>query len=368
VYTSNPWVDDAAAARDGIDWLTYDADAAVAQAAADADHNNQQTISLSDLISTPEEAIRRMRIRSEAINNELPTLSDVWRAARECPLPVDVHSFDELILALNASERSHPAYEATTLATLVAELTSRDPAAGIRLRNLIRHRRAHGAIPDELPEEERAEAGRTRMRRREASEPLWRAYVADLDSSGGRGASRLYEHLPPSMGTAAETEGPFEIFSQRRRALARPRSDRSAPASERAPTPFAAEVADTPASSVELSPALPADCPASPPPTSAVNEAVHATGSPPPAPVTSADLAERFARARRSIAPMPQLRTTASPGPVPGQVTVSAVESHRQRLRRVLSPILRDDEVDLRAAAIAAAVEEEEVVAVDGEN
>lgn len=365
---ANPWADEAAAARDGLDWLTFDAESAAARAAAtaDADENDDPAGEFAGLTVGPEEALRRWQNDPDAaMGNSLPTLSDVWRAARECPLPVDVHSLEELVLALNASERSHPNYEATTLATLVAELTSRDPAAGIRLRNMVRHRRARGAALDRLTDNGRPEAHRVSARRaRDEGEPLWRAYVADLDSSGGRGASRLYEHLPPSMGAAGVGEGAFEIFSQRRRVLARGLEGRgsegSGAPSEQAPTPFAGlgEAADTPASSVGLSPAQvhAADCPASPPALSRL--------SPPPVPLTSADLAEQLARARRSIAPMPQPRGrgTESPGlGVEGREgTGSGAEAYRARLRGLVSPLLRDEEEGLREAAMAAMTAEDD--------
>lgn len=259
---------------------------------------------------------------STAPDPHLPTQQELWSILLDDPYPTAlITSYPSFLDRLNATFLPTIPLIAPDLTSLVSELTRRDPAFPIHIRNLI-HRREGGAGVDVA-----SEPATTVSRSHDRFD--YAAFRRERQSAGARqneeareGIWRVVEHLdqPDVAGRTAAEQGEseaqltFSEFARRRRAERREtdteggdappvlayagagRMDVDAPDT---PTITVTD-ASTPATSHAASPT---NCP-SPPATSHV--------APPPLPRTSASVAEAHFRAQRPVAPLPSATSSAS--------------------------------------------------------
>ncbi|GAA6030156.1 hypothetical protein JCM8097_009291 [Rhodosporidiobolus ruineniae] len=296
---------------------------------------------------------------------EHPTFAELWSILIEDEFPSSrITTFRSFLDALNSSSFSTTLLVAEDMNALLAELTRRDPAIPIRVRNVI-WRRLAGRSPGEIARANLAAGldalGRPVARARSPSPVAERwapraveaaAAAAEQPQQEGIWRASFVEHLddgseverPVALGDGAGAEEgqprdalSFFEFSRRRRADRRvaeeeggagePSGSGSGSGAMDVDSPAASgsgndgvdtpaitvtDTNTTPATSVQgLSPPSTAnDCPSPPLPS--------ASSAPLPPPRTSASIAEEHFRAQRRIARLPSPSSASSASTAPG--------------------------------------------------
>ncbi|BGP13289.1 hypothetical protein JCM10213_004941 [Rhodosporidiobolus nylandii] len=273
---------------------------------------------LSDLSSSTPAAHSASSISIAAPSfPDQPTFEELWGILCDDPFPSpSVTSFSSFLDCLNASLYSTSPLTSADMHGLLLELTRRDPALPVRVRNAV-HRRGAGTN-DVSP----------------LREGIWHAsFVEHLDDGTERA-------LPVDAGGAGRSGGEaaavsFADFARRRRAERRLREEEGGAApgaggssngamdveeEPGTPTITVTDAASTPATSAALSPAASGtDCPP------ALQAVASAAALPPlPPPRTSAAIAEAAFREQRRIARLPSPGASGASSPAPRQATTAA--------------------------------------------
>ncbi|GAA5876088.1 hypothetical protein JCM1840_002765 [Sporobolomyces johnsonii] len=314
------------------------------QVLADLSSSTPTSQSSSSSISIAGSSLRPASSSSSSFP-DLPTFEELWTILLDDPFPsASVTSFPSFLDCLNATSLFNTPLRSPDMNALLADLTVRDPAIPIRVRNAVRRRvraergqqRAIGSaspaprsIFATASDDERSDLDRLLGRPRAqitaqevspseqgGDEPLregiWRAsFVEHLDD----GSEREVPIDLARLRTEAEADATaFAEFARRRRAATRGREgegegegtsegmqvDGQDAATVGTPTITVTDASSTPATSHAASPPVeqPDSCPSPP-------GATAAAAAAPARLRTSADIAEALFRSQRRIAPLP---------------------------------------------------------------
>ncbi|GAA5850996.1 hypothetical protein JCM8547_009151 [Rhodosporidiobolus lusitaniae] len=329
---------------------------------------------LSPGSSTPAPRAASPPASSSTSDFGLPTYEELWFILSDDAFPQELvlhPSFAVFRSRLNAIINSSTPLSARDFPSLIAELSLRDPALPIHIRNSIARR----------PRTGRSSAPSTSARRSPApaaGEGIWRtSFIEHLEESNPGGLNVVMSDDGTSMtitgsgssraGGAGEAgERPlrssFSDFSRQRRALWREREGEGAGSSQAASVnamDVDAPAAATSGSALEEGAGTPTITvtDASTPATSFGPSPPACAESPsaaplPPRPPTSASIAEAHARFQRSIAPLPStISSSSSSAPAPSAPEPIAPTSRARMEPR--SAVARGGNEGLRAVVDA---------------
>ncbi|GAA5955121.1 hypothetical protein JCM21900_001617 [Sporobolomyces salmonicolor] len=329
------------------------------QVLADLSSSTPTSQSSSSSISTAGSSFRPASSSSSAFP-DLPTFEELWTILLDDPFPsASVTSFSSFLDCLNVTSLFNTPLRSPDMNALLADLTVRDPAIPIRVRNAVRRRvraergqrRAVGSaspaprsIFATASDDERSDLDRLLRRPRPqitaqevspsgqgGDEPLregiWRAsFIEHLDD----GSEREVPIDLARLGTEAEAEAEatsFAEFARRRRAATRGREGEGTNEGMQVDGQEAA-VVGTPTITVTDASSTPATSQAASPPPAGAADQPGACPSPPDAAAaaagparqrTSADIAEALFRSQRRIAPLPSPSASSlASDPAPG--------------------------------------------------